>query len=142
MKFTAQHIFILVGMGLSGFGFYQGVTLSVDQLATGNACPSLGPLPACYLVAVSYGLVSLAWVLRFIIKPAPVSPTSSMVGKVFYVGFLPIFILAVIGSVSEAFGFQVCPHTASGFPKCVISLIVGLIILFSWRRAASKIGAE
>ena len=140
MNITSRHIFFLIGAGLSVFGFIQGLTLSVDQLATGDACPSIGPLPACYLVAIAYGLASVAWLMR-LVALSGASEEKPLVKTVFYAGFLPIFILAFIGSASEALGFPVCPHMANGFPKCVISLVVGLIILFSWHKTADKSAA-
>ena len=86
-----------------------------------DACPKLGPLPACYLVAVCYfaiGVASLA---------APRRLT-----WLFAMGWLPVFGLAFSGTSLEIFGRPTCPATSAGVPMCYFSLAIALVLLVAF----------
>lgn len=106
-------IAVLAGVGLAGV-----LPVSLAQLQTGSACPYLGPIPACHIVAVAYGLILLSVVDYRFWKHG-----------VFFWGWVPVFLLAAGGSTLELFGRDTCPKTASGWPKCFSSLALASLII-------------
>jgi len=81
------------------------------QWADGNGCPTIGPVPACYVVAICYALMGLA----ALINPARLN-------LMFWVGWAPVFLLALSGTVLEISGTPTCPIGAGGTPLCFYSL--------------------
>jgi len=86
-------------------GFAYAVLVSYRNLS-GDPCPSIGPVPACYLVLISYALMILSLIV------------SRNGGKqyLFAVGWGVAFIFAAMGSALEFFtpGGGVCPSSAGG----------------------------
>jgi len=74
--------FALLAIAL--FGAYVGISLSLSHMSTGETCPILGPLPACYLVAIGYSLVALS----------TISATKSWTRNAFFLGWTPVTLLA------------------------------------------------
>ncbi len=102
---------------LATFGLLGVVPVSLAELRTGNGCPSLGPIPACHIVTISYGLI----------LAAALSSRLWSLG-LFYLGWVPVFLLAAGGSFFEFLGQNVCPQTEGGWPKCYFSLGLALAI--------------
>lgn len=101
----------------------MGVAPVAFQQAVGTApCPSLGPVPACYVVILCYALTAVSSLVAANFRVA-----------VFSVGIIPLFGLALFGSGMEVFGHHVCPGAENGVPLCFYSLViaVGLIAAFS-----------
>ena len=112
---------------IAGLGVYGGTQLSLSHLQTGETCPMFGPLPACYLVLAGYLLVVIAaWV------PARLRPIA------FWTGWLPVFGLALAGSVYELIQGDVCPRTPGGIPQCFFSLAITLSALLFYLRLTGK----
>lgn len=86
----------------------QSGILSLDQFQHPGACPSIGPVPACYLVFGSFLLALIGSLGRY--------------NTAFYIGLGFPTLLAAYASVGEIFGFVECPQTASGIPMCYLSL--------------------
>jgi len=105
---------------LALYGVYAGLAVSHLHLSGVAACPTLGPVPACYLVSAGYSLMVIA-----MFRP---------VSWVFYAGWLPVFILAAMGVGLEIFSSDpVCPRTDSGIPKCYFSFALSLVLgLLGW----------
>jgi len=86
-------------------GFAYAVLVSYRNLS-GDPCPSIGPVPACYLVLISYALMILSLIV------------SRNGGKqyLFAAGWGVAFIFAAMGSALEFFtpGGGVCPSSAGG----------------------------
>ena len=99
--------FILLAL-LLGYATYQAAVLSLDQFQNPGACPSIGPVPACYIVLAGFlaGLIGHLGRLR----------------KTFLIGLGVPTALAAFASVGEIFGFVECPKTEGGTPMCFISL--------------------
>lgn len=117
-------IIAIIGLLLSAFGFYEAFKISHIHFNTVESCPTIGLIPACYVVLISYGLMGLAWIsVLFLKKYVPV---------LFWIGFTPTFLLALTGVTGEIFGFVECPETASHFPKCFISLGFVVVIGALW----------
>ncbi|MFT5421938.1 MAG: hypothetical protein ACI9D5_002704 [Candidatus Endobugula sp.] len=88
--------------------------VSYETLMTDDNCPYVWFIPACYLVSVGYALMLLSLLLRK--------------NSVFLVGWTPVFLLALSGSVAEISGINVCPESNSGVPLCYFSLAFSLTI--------------
>lgn len=110
---------------LAGFGALAGFRLSIEHLQHGEVCPMLGPIPACIIVFIGYLCVVLAAI--FLKK--------SFVKRLFYVGWTPVFLLALMGVIVEVgvmLGLgkdHICPVGAYGIPQCFFSLTMILICL-------------
>jgi hypothetical protein len=107
------------------------IPISLEQFRTGQACPMLGPVPACYVVTFCYsamGLSSAIWRRPF--------------GWVFAVGIAPVLLLAIAGTGLEITGRPTCPRSTTGVPLCFASLAVGLFMLsaylIAWRLERGK----
>ena len=106
-------------IALSLLGAVAGASLSLTHLQTGETCPVLGPIPACFIVFAGYGLIFVNAVF-----------TTKLNRKgLFFLGWTPIFILAGTGVSLEIMGQDICPPGALGIPQCVYSLAMALLCL-------------
>lgn len=111
----------LLRVGLAGFSIYvlSGIIpISITHFHTGDACPVIGPIPACYMVSACYaamGVASLLWT-----KPLK---------WLFFAGATPVILLALVGTSLELMGRPTCPVSETGTPLCFYSLAVGLSML-------------
>lgn len=119
MKNKKNIYFILVAL-LLAFATYQAADLSLKQWNNPGACPSIGPVPACYVVLVGFltGLIGHLAGIRM----------------VFFVGLGVPTALAAFASVGELFGFIVCPRTDGGIPMCYLSLSLCIVTWILWSR--------
>jgi hypothetical protein len=100
---------------LAFLGAFAAFDISYAQWTGTAACPSLGIVPACYVVLAGYGLILLSDIL--------------LSRVIFLIGWIPVFLLAAGGSISELlFTTPVCPRTKSGIPQCYLSLALVIII--------------
>ena len=104
---------------LALFGAIAGINLSISHLSTGETCPVIGPLPACYLVAIGYSLVALS----------AISATAKWSRIIFFIGWTPVALLAGFGVVLELAGRETCPRGAGNIPQCFYSFLMALICL-------------
>ena len=110
---------------LAGLGTLAGLRLSIDHMQQGEVCPMLGPIPACIIVFLGYLCVVLAAIF--------VKSTFSK--RLFYIGWTPVFLLALMGVVVEVsviLGLikdHICPIGAYGIPQCFFSFAMVLICL-------------
>ena len=111
----------LLRVGLAGFSIYvlSGIIpISITHFHTCDACPVIGPIPACYMVSACYaamGVASLLWT-----KPLK---------WLFFAGATPVILLALVGTSLELMGRPTCPVSETGTPLCFYSLAVGLSML-------------
>lgn len=108
-------------IGLIGvcLGVLSGIIpISLEQFRTGEACPNIGIIPACYVVSVAYIAMALAGVIWWRIAL-----------KLFLVGAVPVITLAFIGTATELSGTPTCPRSAGGLPLCYVSLTLGVSLL-------------
>ena len=103
---------------LLAFASYQAAALSLKQWHNPGACPSLGPIPACYLVLAGFALGLLGHLgnLRNLFLGGLGFPSA----------------LALFASIGEVFDFVECPKTASGIPMCYLSLSLCIICWLLW----------
>ena len=104
---------------LTTVGFIYGLKLSYDTWMQISPCPSLGVIPACYLVTIGYLLMILSLI-----------STSKIT---FYLGWFTVFLLAFVGSALETTFHNVCPRLENGLPMCYISLSITLLLLLFYR---------
>ena len=105
---------------LAAFGTYSGFNLSLGHFHTGDVCPMIGPVAACYLVFIGYGLVTIApWIPAKFGRPA------------FWIGWTPVAALATFGVVLELTQGDVCPK-AGGVPQCFYSFALAALVLGLW----------
>lgn len=105
------------------------VPISLTHFHTGDACPNLGPVPACYVVSVAYAAMALAGLIWWRIAL-----------KMFLLGAIPVIALAASGTLVELSGVPTCPRSATGLPLCYISLAIGLsfLLMFLTIRAIER----
>ncbi len=95
--------------------------LILDELRGIDACPMLGPIPACYLVGCGYFAMAVA----VIFSPRRLT-------ALFLLGWVPVFLLALSGSTLEILGRPTCPTSPSGAPLCYFSLAVASLLLLAF----------
>ena len=112
--------FGIILLGVLGF---IGVTkISYQHWIGASSCPMLGAIPACYVIFVAYAMVVISMFL-------PMRRQK----KVFIFFWLPIIILALLGSAGELTGLAECPHTETDIPKCYFSAMLSALIgFFAW----------
>ena len=134
MSLTLNNVARLALIALSGLGTLAGVRLTFEHLPHGGVCPMLGPVPACIVVFLGYLLILLSAIFL----------TKSASKKLFYVGWTPVFLLALMGVIVEIgvmLGLikdHICPPGALGIPQCFFSFAMVLIclVLFKVSRTA------
>ncbi|MFT5396796.1 MAG: hypothetical protein ACI85N_002002 [Gammaproteobacteria bacterium] len=111
-------IIALVALGLWGVG-----GISFTHWAGERPCPTIGLIPACYIIFVGYGLVLLS-----------MYPNLKKSLEVFLIGWIPVITLALVGVIGEITSTLHCPLSEVGIPKCYFSAALSLFIgLLYWR---------
>ncbi len=111
----------LLRISLAAFSIYvlSGIIpISITHAHAGNACPMIGPIPACYIVSICYaamGIASLLW--------------AKALNWLFFAGAAPVILLALAGTSMELMGRPTCPMSGTGTPLCFYSLAVGIAML-------------
>ena len=117
-KILLSRILRIVLAGFSVCVLSGIVWVSITHWHSGNACPEIGPIPACYIVSICYaamGIASLLWT-----KPLK---------WLFFVGVTPVILFAISGTTLELIGRPTCPVSETGTPMCFYSLAVGVAML-------------
>ncbi len=116
MKRTA----VLLIWALALLGFAGTISLVQNELASGNICPQLAGIPACYLIFGCFALV--------LISHSGIFKDRSLF---FFTGAGIAWIMATVGTSGEIFGWMECPKTEGGIPMCYLSLAIfsSLLIL-------------
>jgi hypothetical protein len=110
----------LAVFGLVGFGFYSSTRLAWRQWTTGEACPVVGSVPACYVAFAGYLAMAVGLV-------AVVTFGASWPRALFYVGVSVAGGLAMLGTTLELIKGNVCPRVGE-VPMCYISLAMSILI--------------
>jgi len=111
--------FLIAALAL--IGVIVSVQLVGAQLATGDACPRLGPVPACYLVLGAYLLIFASNMLTGWTRTA-----------LFLLAWLPVFALALVASAFDLLAGPVCPRALGAVPQCFVSLALAGAIGWVW----------
>lgn len=120
----------LLAGGLALYGAYVAFGISQVHLTGVERCPTIGPVPACYLVFAGYLAMLFA-----MIRP---------INWLFLTGWIPVFLLAAAGVAGEIFSdAPVCPQTDGGIPKSYFSFGISLVLGFlGWMALWFKKGAK
>ena len=111
---------------LVGFGFFSSGKLAWREWTTGEACPVVGSVPACYVAFAGY----LAMTVSLLVA---MSFTAPWAGPLFYTGVSVAGGLALVGSALELVKGDVCPRAGS-IPMCYISFAMSILIgVLYWR---------
>ena len=121
----------LVLIVLAGLGTFAGARLTLEHLPHGGVCPMLGPIPACIVVFLGYLFILLAAI--FLSKRAS--------KPLFFAGWTPVFLLALMGVTLELIKGQTCPPGAFGIPQCFFSLAMVLICLGLFKLSRKALSA-
>jgi len=110
----------IIGLGILGL---IGVSkISLLHWTKESFCPMLGIFPACYIIFIAYAMIILSMFFPY-----------KKQEKVFLFSWLPIIILASIGSLGELTNLATCPHTNTGIPKCYLSAFLSIVIgILAW----------
>jgi hypothetical protein len=102
-------------------GLWSGGRLSYSHYQSGEACPILGIVPACYIAFVGYLMMALALAVKTA-KP------ELHVSWLFWSGLLAAGGLALLGSGLEVIKGDVCPKAFGWLPMCYVSLALSVLI--------------
>ena len=105
-------LWFLVIMGLFG-----ALRLSYVTSTTDNDCPILVGIPVCYVILLGYALIAIAQFTGMPVK-----------SRLFWIGWLPVFLLAITGTMLELVDGQTCPKNDTGLPLCYVSLAIIILI--------------
>ena len=103
---------------VAGFVLKGLAPVILDEWQGLDACPNVGPVPACYIVGLCYVAMAVA---------ALYAPRRLTV--LFLLGWVPVFSLALTGSTMEILGHPTCPESPTGTPMCFYSLAVASLLL-------------
>ena len=111
----------LILYGLVAFGVWSGGRLSYLHFLSGEACPILKVVPACYIAFAGYVAMAVALLIPTITSsPAP--------SWLFWAGLGVAGGLALMGSAFELIQGDVCPKGFGWLPMCYVSLAFSVII--------------
>lgn len=105
--------------GLVLFGTWSSGKLSWQQYLSGEACPILGFIPACYLAFAGYLMMLIAVMLR---------TWSPFFYWLFWGGLFIAGGLALLGSAMELVKGNICPRAYGWIPMCFISLGFSVLV--------------
>ncbi len=108
-------------MGLVALGLWSGGRLSYSHYQSGEACPILGIVPACYIAFAGYLMMTSA-------LAATIAMPKLNLSWMFWLGLLAAGGLALLGSGLELTKGDVCPKAFGWLPMCYASLAFSVLI--------------
>ena len=108
-------------------GFYSALSLSYTTFSGTLPCPDVGGVPVCYVVTIGYAAMLLRLIGWYLFKIDKHSH------RLFFSGWLIVFLIAAAATVMEIFKGSVCPSSNSGFPLCYLSLAYSVVIFVLYR---------
>ncbi len=122
----------LILFALVAFGTYGSGRLAWLEWSTGEACPVVGSVPACYVAFAGY---------FFMIAALIGGSKFAWLSKAFYAGVIIAGGLALLGSILELVNGNVCPRVGS-IPMCYISLAMSLLIAGLFYVTTKRVAVE
>ena len=111
---------VIIALGTLGLWGVSGI--AVAHWVGETPCPTIGLIPACYIILIGYGLILLS-----------TFPHAKKSLVLFLIGWVPVVTLALVGVIGEITSMLHCPHAEIGIPKCYFSAALGLVIgLLYW----------
>jgi hypothetical protein len=111
----------LILIALVLLGLWSGGRLSYSQYQSGEACPILGVVPACYIAFAGYLMMTVS------LAVTAVRPDLKL-AWMFWLGLLAAGGLALLGSGLELANGNICPKAFGWLPMCYISLATSILI--------------
>ena len=103
---------------IAAFGTVAVTQISWKHLTGQKRCPSIGPVPICYLVFAGYVAILVSVFTRSL--------------PLFLAGLIPVLAFAAAGTFGELIlKKDVCPKTSGGIPQCYFSFVASLVVAFS-----------
>ena len=121
--------------GLVAFGVWSGGRLSYLHFLSGEACPILKVVPACYIAFAGYVAMAVALVIPMV--SGGQAPT--WLSGLFWLGLGIAGGLALMGSAFELIQGDVCPKGFGWLPMCYVSLAFSVIIGILYAKADSRL---
>lgn len=114
---SKHYLFYVAILCLLAYAAYGALELSLTDYRHKDVCPKLFGIPACYLVFLSFAMLFFLQIFR--------------IRKLYFYLVLAFpLLLALVASVMELAGIEVCPRNAGGTPMCYFSLLLcGLILI-------------
>ncbi len=106
-------IWIIILMGLSGT-----IPLAQNEFVTGNVCPKMVGIPACYII--------LSCLLFAIVSHSNLFKDKN---RLYYLGVVIALAIATFGSVGNLLGYIECPKNDHGIPMCYLSFLLFFSLL-------------
>jgi len=116
----------ILGLSIMGliFSFYL---IFLDYLIS-DYCPKIYFIPACYIVLISFALITISEFFR-----------SKIQNFIFYIGSFFGISLAVWFSINEIVKTEICPKLFE-IPMCYLSFCIFLVILlFKYGESSNEI---
>lgn len=104
---------------LLGVGLYGAFSVSYTTMTGTSPCPSIVGIPACFVVFMGYSLMLIAALIN----------THRHAGKCFLAGWIPVFLLAFVGSMFEIGNGNTCPKSSFGLALCYVSLAFAMTVI-------------
>ncbi len=123
MRNIAVYFVKFILFALLATGLYGAASVSYTTITGVAPCPTVGFIPACFVVFIGYLFMLIATILMISRRP---------LNKLFLIGWVPVFLLAFIGSIFEISNGSTCPKSSSGLALCYVSLIFTIIIAMSY----------
>ena len=110
--------FLIWGIVLIGLNGVWGLVR--NEYVTGNGCPKLIGIPACYIIFTCLILILVSEIN--VLKDR---------SKLFWVGAGVAWLIAAVGATGQYFGWLECPKTVGGTPMCYLSfaMFTSLLLL-------------
>jgi hypothetical protein len=118
MSMHISKVIKIVLLALLSIGLYGALSVSYLTVSGIAPCPSVVYIPACYVVTVGYFLMLVATLFH-----------QKYTAKwLFIIGWAPVILLALVGSMLELNQGNVCPKSSTGIPLCYVSLSFALVV--------------
>lgn len=108
-------------IGLVTLGLWSSARLAFSHYQSGEACPILGVVPACYIALAGYLMMSFG-------LAATIAKPDLNLTWMFWLGLLAAGGLALLGSGMELAKGDVCPKAYGWLPMCYVSLAFSVLI--------------
>lgn len=104
--------------GLLAVGLYGASSVSYTTITGTSPCPNVMGVPACFIVLAGYTFMFIATLIH-----------SPYKGRwLFLSGWVPVFVLAFVGTLFEISNGNTCPKSESGLALCYVSLTFAVIV--------------
>lgn len=108
----------IILIGLLTIGLYGAASVSYTTITGSAPCPTVGFIPACFIVFIGYLLMLVAIVMV----------SRRRLRWLFFAAWMPVFLLAFIGSVFEIANGATCPKSNAGLALCYVSLGFAVVV--------------